>query len=82
MKCEYCNRIIGHDYRCPNYIPPKANVYCCFCEDGIYDGDDYCVNIDHEYAHYDCLHDLDTKELLQWVGCEIETMGGYYADDD
>lgn len=70
--CEYCNRITGHDNRCPNYIPPKT-IYCCSsCGDGIYGGEEYIENLDGEYRHYDCVPGM--KDLLEWLGFNIKTM--------
>lgn len=36
IRCEFCGQVGTHDYRCPNYIPPKAKHYCCYCSEGIY----------------------------------------------
>lgn len=70
--CKYCNRIIGHDFRCPNYIPEKATHYCSFCGNGIYEGEEYIENTDGDFRHYECFY--DTKDLLEWLGYEIKTM--------
>jgi len=75
LPCEYCNQIIGHDYRCPNYVPLKANHYCSICGEGIYDGEEYIENDNGECRHYDCLYGM--RELLEWLGYEVKTM-----DDD
>lgn len=72
MACEYCLKTSGHAYHCPNYIPPKAHHYCSFCEEGIYNGDEYLVNDDNEYRHLDCFY--GTKDLLEWLGCEVKIM--------
>ena len=70
--CEICGRIVGHSYRCPNYIPPKAVHYCSSCGDGILDGEEYIENLKGEYRHYDCFQGM--RDLLEWIGYEIETM--------
>jgi len=70
--CEYCQRITGHDNRCPNYTPPKTTCYCSFCDDGIYNGEEYIKNLDGEYCHYDCVPGM--KDLLEWLGFNIKTM--------
>lgn len=44
-------------------MPPKATHYCSSCEEGIYDGEEYIENLDGEYRHYECFHDM--KELLE-----------------
>lgn len=72
MACEYCGKSMVHDYRCPNYIPQKTMHYCSFCGDGIRNGEEYIVNQDHEYRHYDCFCRM--KDLLGWLGYEIKTM--------
>lgn len=63
-------------YDCPNYIPPKASIYCSECENGIYDGEEYIENLDGEYRHYDCFHGM--RDLLEWLGYEVKTMEDTY----
>lgn len=70
--CKICGKSIGHDYRCPNYTPPKASHYCSSCGEGIYDGEEYIENLDGEYRHYDCFH--GRRDLLEWLGFDIKTM--------
>ncbi len=74
MACEYCHQTRTHDYRCPNYTPPKTRHYCSICNNGIYDGEEYIENLDGEYAHYDCLIDLSYHAMIEWLGGEIRTM--------
>lgn len=74
--CEICGRSVGHDFRCPYYIPPKASHYCSLCDDGIYDGEEYIENQDGEYRHYECFHGM--RELLEWLGFDIKTMEDTY----
>jgi hypothetical protein len=62
--------------KCPNYQPPKAKHYCSFCEDGIYDGEEYIVNNDNEYRHYECFY--NTKDMLKWLGHEVKNMENEY----
>lgn len=57
---------------CPNYEPKKVRIYCSFCGEGIYEGEDYIENQDGEYRHYDCF--LGMKDLSDWLGYEIKTM--------
>lgn len=76
MACEYCLQIIGHDCRCPNYEPPKANHYCSACGEGIYGGEEYIENDKGELRHYECFYGM--KELLEWLGYEIKTMEDDY----
>ena len=72
MACQHCHRDIGHHPRCPLYISPKASHYCSACGQGIYSGEEYIVNDEGEYRHYDCFY--GTRDLLDWLGYEIKTM--------
>lgn len=74
MACEYCYGTNGHDYRCPNYIPPKPNHYCSICNEGIYVNEEYVISINGTYAHYDCLTDLSSHSMIKWLGGEVKTM--------
>ena len=76
MACEYCGRVRTHDYRCPNYEPPKAAHACSMCGEGIYEYDKYVDNENGELAHLDCLSQSDVYELTEWFGLEIKTMIG------
>ena len=71
MTCIYCNSLIGHHPRCPNYIPPKASYYCSICKDPIENGEEYIENDIGEYAHYECFR--GTKDLLKWLRYDIRT---------
>ena len=77
--CEICRQIPCHP-RCPNYEPSKASHYCSICDEGIYSGEDYVVNIDGEYAHYDCLTNLSNRAMVQWLGGEIKEMDDDYGE--
>ena len=57
---------------CPNYIPPKTTHYCSICGDGIYEGEEYLVNNNGEYRHYDCFYGI--RELLTWLGYDVKVM--------
>lgn len=70
--CEYCHQI-PHASRCPLAPEPKFNHYCSNCGEGIYDGEEYIVNDDGEYIHYDC---PTTRELVEFLGYEVQTMRG------
>ena len=77
MPCEYCMKIGGeHDSRCPNYTPPKTNYYCDICEEGIYPGEEYIVNDDNKYAHWECVD--YGRDLAKWLGYEIKEMEDEY----
>ena len=72
MACEYCHRVDGHYAQCPNYKYPKTSHYCSACGQGIYDGEEYIVNDDGDYRHYDCFYGI--RDLLEWLGYEIKIM--------
>lgn len=73
MSCEYCLKIDGkHDYRCPNYIPPKTKYYCSICEEGIYKGEKYIQNNSGDYAHWDCINGM--YDLTAFLDIEIKEM--------
>lgn len=74
--CSECRRIIGHDCRCPKYIYPPASHRCEICDEGIYEYEEYIVNDNDEYIHYDCIQ--NDRELIDWLGYEIRTMGELY----
>lgn len=58
---------------CPNYTPRKTLHYCSSCSDGICDGEEYIKNLDGEYRHCECFHGM--RDLLEWLGFDIKTMG-------
>lgn len=76
MACEYCNGEGWHSLRCPNYIPPKTNYYCSICGEGIQDGEEYLVNEDNEYAHYDCVS--YGRDMAEFLGYDIKEMNENY----
>lgn len=73
MSCEYCKCEVGHLSFCPNVDEPIYEHECSICGEGIYEGEQYVLNDDGEYAHYDC---PSTKELIDFLGYEILTMRG------
>lgn len=77
--CDECRNLVGHDYRCPNYVQPKAEYYCEGCGEGIYEGDEYIENIDGEYRHLDCFQSM--RELVDWLGFEVKVMKDYNGYD-
>lgn len=76
MSCEICGKTIGHDLRCPNYVPKKFIRRCSCCDHEIVEGEEYIENMDGEYRHYDCFHGI--RDLLEWLGYEIMTMEDDY----
>lgn len=73
MGCEYCGATIGkHDSRCPNADTPTFNHRCALCKEGIYNGEEYIVNDDAKYAHWECVD--NAKDLAKFLGYEIKEM--------
>ena len=73
MPCQYCMKYSSdHHPSCPNYETPKASHYCDVCGEGIYVGEEYIVNDNGEYRHYECFQGM--RDLLEWLGYEIKTM--------
>lgn len=71
--CEICHQNIC-PCGCPNYKPKKMMFYCSVCDNAIQDGERYIENEYCDYAHFDCLRDLTTRELLDWVGLDEKVM--------
>lgn len=71
--CKLCRKY-PCDYRCPNYESPKATFYCSICGDGMYEYDRYVENDNCEYAHLDCLSQMDIYELVEWFGFDVKTI--------
>ncbi len=72
MACEFCRRESGHDFRCPNYVPPNNRYYCSVCKEPILNGEEYIRNDDGSYAHWDCV--CYGRELVKFLGYEIKEM--------
>lgn len=72
MGCEYCGRINGHETGCPNFVPPKTNFNCCYCKEGIYDGEEFLCNCEGQYIHRDCISGIDF--VINWLGYEVKEM--------
>ena len=72
MFCEYCNGITSHDPRCPNYIPPRTRHHCSVCDEGISNGEEYIMNDNGDYAHWECVP--YTRDLVKFYGYRIEEM--------
>lgn len=74
MSCEYCLKIDGkHDYRCPNYVPPKYKNYCSICGEVIQNGEEYIEKYNGECIHLECIQGI--RWLIQWLGEEIKEEG-------
>lgn len=73
--CNLCLKNTCHS-SCPNFVPKKSIFYCSVCGEGISEGEEYLINDDGEYRHYDCLCGM--KDLLEWLGYEVKTMEDTY----
>lgn len=71
--CELCRQAPCHP-RCPNADEPITEHECCICGAGIFEGEEYLVNEDGEFRHYDCF--ISFRELLSWLGFEVKKMNG------
>lgn len=69
--CKYClqNPCVPG---CPNYTPNSYDYYCSICGNGIQNGEDYVVNEDKEFAHWECVS--YGRDLANWLGLEIKVM--------
>ena len=68
--CEIC-RQIPCSCRCPNYTH-KSKIKCSICDNEIVNGEEYIVNDDDKYAHWECV-DL-ARKLAEFLGYEIKEM--------
>ncbi len=57
---------------CPNFALRKPKRYCSVCDEGILDGEEYLINDDGEYRHYDCFCGM--RDLLEWLGYKVKIM--------
>ncbi len=76
MYCEICRQYGTHHPRCPYYSPPRPRITCCYCDEGIYQGECYLDNQNGEYVHRDCIPDTDW--LINWLGFKVEEMNCNY----
>lgn len=72
MACEFCRQLDGHDFRCPNYVPPNNGYHCSACKEPILNGEEYIKNDDGSYAHWECV--WYGRELAKFLGVEIKEM--------
>lgn len=70
--CEICH-FIPCLTLCPNY-QPIVKHYCSICDEGISNGEEYIVNDNGDYAHWECID--DRYDLLDWLGEERMIMKG------
>ena len=73
MRCEYCGLTCGeHLNRCPNATLLQPRCTCSLCKEGIQNGEEYIVNDDNDYAHWECVD--YAKDLAKFLGYEIKEM--------
>ena len=72
MACEYCRQIGSHNYRCPNYEPPESKYDCSICKEVILFGEEYIVNDNGDYAHWECID--NARDLVKFLDYEIKEM--------
>ena len=73
--CEICRKHPRHP-RCPNTESLQIKKVCSICNEGIYDGEEYIVNGDYEYAHWECVN--YARDLAKFLGYEIKEMSKDY----
>ena len=71
--CEICRQFPCHP-RYPNYSPPQPRIICCYCDEGIYQGEHYLDNKQGEYIHEDCIGCAGYDWLINLLGFEHEEM--------
>ncbi len=69
--CDICLRSPCHP-RCPNAEPPAAVYDCSKCKEGIIPGEKY-ARIDGLHYHLDCLEDMGTEKLLEFLDVDVLT---------
>lgn len=69
--CSECRQVPCHS-RCPNYKPRKSKYTCSKCGEGIQIGEEYIVNDNDDYSHWECVN--YAKDLAKFLGYEIKEM--------
>lgn len=72
FSCEYCKGIGFHRFNCPNYISSNSHYNCSICNEGIQNGEEYIVNDDNDYAHWECVD--YAKDLVKFLGYDVKEM--------
>lgn len=70
--CPYCLRYEGHDSMCPLYEMPEGKHTCTVCGEDIYPGEEYIVNPENDYVHWECVE--CKKSLVEFLGYKVEIM--------
>lgn len=50
---------------------------CCYCGEGIYQGERYLDNENGEYMHEDCIGCIGTDKVINWLGFKYKEMEYY-----
>ena len=76
--CKYCNTLTNeHHPQCPSFKPVQSKYKCVKCGDNILIGEEYVVNDNGNYAHYECVD--YAKDMAKFLGFQVKEMeGGYY----
>lgn len=72
MGCEYCRYGSGHAPGCPYYESEHSNHFCKICDDNILIGEEYVVNHNGDYAHWECVN--YAKDLAKFFDIDIREM--------
>jgi hypothetical protein len=65
---------------CPNYEPKGSGYYCSICKYEILVGEECLKDDNGDYAHFDCINDMSTRKMLNWLGYPICRMRDYEDD--
>ena len=63
--------------RCPNAEEEFSNHDCSECSENILIGEEYIVNDNGDYAHWECVN--DARDLAKFLGYSIKVMN--YEDE-
>lgn len=71
MSCEYCRKV-PHDSKCPLTPKPKYKYKCFECKEPILVGEEYIVNDNGDYAHWECVD--YARDLTKFLGYDVKEM--------
>lgn len=72
MSCEFCKKIGSHAFGCPNYELHTSKYSCSECDEGIFSGEEYIVNDNGDYAHWECVD--YPRDLVKFLGYDVKEM--------
>lgn len=72
MSCEYCHWTSGHPSFCPNAEEQNSNYNCSECGENIFIGEEYIVNDNGDYAHWECV--ANARDLVRFLGYDVKEM--------